>query len=81
MSALSEDARRALLAVYASIDAEDGEPLPGESADFARGFSTGLELALVNINMALNADQEPDAAWIAEGWSRLKAAMDKAVQS
>lgn len=73
MTALTDDARRALAAAYADIDAEGGDH-PEESAEFNQGFRVGLELALVKIDQMLNADEEPNEAWIAEGLSRLRAA-------
>jgi hypothetical protein len=71
MTTLTEDARQALLVVYADIDAEGGGD-PGEGEDFNRGFRVGLELALEKIDQMLNAEEEPDPAWIAEGLARLR---------
>lgn len=68
---LSDGMRDLLLALYGAIEAEGGED-PDENEDFDRGYATGLEMALLQIDQLLNADVEPDAAWIEEGLKRFR---------
>lgn len=73
-ASVSDEVRGALLALYATIDADGGDD-PDEGEEFNRGYRTGLEMALVRLDEALNAGLPPDDAWIAEGLSRLRAAL------
>lgn len=66
MTALSDETRAKLLALYAAIDAEGGIP----SNDFESGYGEGIEVALTHIDIILNEDKPVDEAWIKEGWDR-----------